>query len=177
MTGTWLSRIFPKLWQCLVAAILLGLAGGYGLARNVVDPRDREALRRCLVELEPRPEVEVVFRKLQLEDAVRGNAGEVLTGKLRFSISVGGELKGEYAARVRVPAHAADAAQEPTVEAPLGYTGPFDEEAFRQDAVRYVRRALGTCPMPADRPAPTGAVKTTELAGEWTTTFRAAAVP
>jgi hypothetical protein len=177
MTGTWLSRIFPKQWQCLVAAILLGLAGGYGLARNVVDPRDREALRRCLVELEPRPEVEVVFRKLQLEDAVRGDAGEVLTGKLRFSISVGGELKGEYAARVRVPPHAANAAPEPVVDAPLGYEGPFDEQAFRQDAVRYVRRALGTCQTPGDRPATAAGAKPTELAGEWTTTFRAVAVP
>ncbi len=177
MTGTSFSRMFPKQWQCLVAAIVVGLAGGYGIARNVIDPGDRDALRSCLMELKPRPEVQVVFRKLQLDNAGRGGAGEALTGKLRFSISVGGELKGEYAARVRIPAGATDAAQEPAVDAPLGYVGPFDEQSFRQDAARYVRRALATCQMPVERPvtepATATGVKTAEHAGDWTTTFRA----
>ncbi len=169
-----LSRVFPKVWHCIVASGVLGLMTGYGVARNVVDPGDRDALRRCLAELKPRPEVQVVFRKLHL-DAREPGAAESIAGKLRFSVSVDGELKGEYAARVRVPAGGEHASSDPGVEAPLGYVGPFNQQAFNEDAVRYIRRALSTCETPRDRLA--GSTVAVDFAADWTTTFRAAPPP
>lgn len=170
-----LSRVFPKEWHCVVASAAVGLMTGYGIARNVIDPGDRDALRRCLVELKPRPEVQVVFRKLHLDARGPGDPGESIAGKLRFTVSVDGELKGEYAARVRVPTGGEHASSDPGIEAPLGYAGPFNQQAFNEDAVRYIRRALGTCETPGDRLA--GSTVAVDFAADWTTTFRAAPPP
>lgn len=169
-----IDKVLPHPWQRVALACAFGaLVGGLGQA-YVIAPRERERLARCEAELKPRHEVQIVFRDFDLDQQLYGGDAELLIGKVNFAIIVDGEMRGDYSARVRLVTGARYDTSEPFVEPPLRYTGPFNQQAFAEDAVRYIRRAMSTCETPADRVKQGRLlVSNARFANEWSTRFRA----
>ena len=91
-----------------------------------------------------------------------------MVGKVVFSVAVDGRDQGEFSSKVRL-ALGTQYGARPVVDMPLGYKGPFNQEAFTEDVERYLQRVLRTCETPADRAVRLGSMVflNTTFGREW----------
>ena len=69
-SSDFLVKVLPERWRPFVGALsLCGLCatGGYMFHSRFVAVREREQLERCEMELKPRHDVQVVFRRLDID--------------------------------------------------------------------------------------------------------------
>lgn len=127
-----------------------------------------QARAQAEAELARRPMIAVTFHRARVDGQV-GGQGEWLMAQLQFTIDLDGQRDGDYRAEVRLPAGERYASRSPFVSAPIGYSGAFNQEAFADAAVRYLRKAFDVDGMLR------GANYVSGIEGvvDWTASFRA----